>query len=89
MFVSLKYSNPHTHTDCLVESKDRTTTDNGSEMRVYTSCGVFSVQDMLFAGDFTSADKYASLDPGKTYTINTTGYRIPLFSAFPVIREVH
>ena len=57
-------------------------------MRVYTSCGVFTVQDMLFSGEFDSADKYASLDTGKTYTIDTTGYRIPLISSFPVIREV-
>ena len=86
--ASAQYRNPQTHTACVVEDKDRTTTKNGSDMRVYTSCGVFTVQDMLFAGEFDSADKYASLDTGKTYTIDTTGYRIPLISSFPVIREV-
>lgn len=86
--ASSQYRNHETHTACVVEDKDRTTTKNGSDMRVYTSCGVFTVQDMLFAGEFDSADKYASLDTGKTYTIDTTGYRIPLISSFPVIREV-
>lgn len=86
--ASAQYRNPQTHTDCVVEDKDRTTTEDGSDMRVYTSCGVFTVQDMLFSGEFDSADKYASLDTGKTYTIDTTGYRIPLISSFPVIREV-
>ena len=86
--VTAQYRNPQTHTACVVEDKDRTTTKDGSDMRVYTSCGVFTVQDMLFAGEFDSADKYASLDTGKTYTIDTTGYRIPLISSFPVIREV-
>lgn len=86
--ASAQYRNPQTHTACVVEDKDRTTTEDGSDMRVYTSCGVFTVQDMLFAGEFDSADKYASLDTGKTYTIDTTGYRIPLISSFPVIREV-
>ena len=86
--VTAQYQNPETHTACVVEDKDRTTTKDGSDMRVYTSCGVFTVQDMLFAGEFDSADKYASLDIGKTYTIDTTGYRIPLISSFPVIREV-
>lgn len=86
--ASAQYRNPQTHTACVVEDKDRTTTKNGSDMRVYTSCGVFTVQDMLFSGEFDSADKYASLDTGKTYTIDTTGYRIPLISSFPVIREV-
>ena len=87
--MSSQYRNPQTHTACVVEDKDRTTNSKGgSNMRVYTSCGVFTVQDMLFAGEFDSADKYASLDTGKTYTIDTTGYRIPLISSFPVIREV-
>lgn len=84
-----QYLHHETHTACVVEDKDRTTNSKGgSNMRVYTSCGVFTVQDMLFAGEFDSADKYASLDTGKTYTIETTGYRIPLISSFPVIREV-
>ena len=87
--VTAQYQNPETHTACVVEDKDRTTNSKGgSNMRVYTTCGVFTVQDMLFAGEFDSADKYASLDTGKTYTIDTTGYRIPLISSFPVIREV-
>ena len=84
----MQYTNHETHTACVVEDKDRTTTiKRGSDMRVYTSCGVFSVKDMLFSGEFDSADKYASLDIGKTYTIDTTGHRLPLFSTFPIIRE--
>lgn len=83
------YTNPQTYSNCAVNDKDRTAAENGgSDMRVYTSCGTFRTKDMLFAGEFDSADTYASLVPGNTYDIETTGYRIPFFSSFPIIREV-
>lgn len=88
LFVSIPYTNAKTYSQCLVTDKDRTVVNNKSDMRVYTSCGTFRTKDMLFAGEFNSADTYASFVPGNTYDIETTGYRIPIVSSFPIIREV-
>jgi hypothetical protein len=75
---------------CTVQDKDRTRTeDGGSDSRVYTEeCGVLSVKDMIFAGEFNSADTYNSITVGETYTFTTTGKRIGILSQFPVIRSV-
>ncbi|ALH46894.1 secreted protein [Mycobacterium phage Theia] len=87
---SCAYMNHQTKT-CLVEEKDRTTKvvdgNSRSEMRIYTDCGVFVVEDNLLAG-FNSADVYGRLKPGKTYEITTGGYRIGFLSEFPKIIDV-
>lgn len=74
---------------CTVEDKDRTTNvEGGSDARVYTSCGVFSVGDNLLAGHFSSADTYSSIKVGETYDFELRGFRIPLLSSFPNIISV-
>lgn len=84
------YTNSQIQT-CTVSEKDRTRDNEGnSDMRVYTNeCGVLKVSDMFFAGEWNSADTYNSIEEGKTYEFKTTGYRIGLFSMFPIIREVN
>ncbi|MCC5731008.1 hypothetical protein, partial [Klebsiella pneumoniae] len=53
----LSYINSQTYSNCLVDSKDRAaSSDGGSDMRVYSSCGVFTVQDMPINGEFDSAN---------------------------------
>lgn len=75
---------------CTVEDKDRTrNADGDSDMRVYTDCGTFTVQDIITRGLFNSSDIYASLDVGETYEITTVGFRIPVASMFPNIVEVN
>lgn len=73
------------HRTCTVESKDRTTTSDGSsDARLYTEqCGVLHVGDSLLSWEFNSADTYASIDEGKTYDVTTRGYRIGFLSLFP------
>lgn len=76
----------HTETmTCTVEDKDRTTNSDGkSDARIYTEdCGVLRTGDSLFSWQWNSADVYASIEPGHTYTVTTRGYRVPIFSWFP------
>ncbi|CAM2953478.1 hypothetical protein [Skermania piniformis] len=76
------------HDRCLVDGKDRTTTvrdgKQASDMRVYTTCGTFTVTDNWVSGN-RSADLYGSLREGRTYRFETTGYRSGLLSQFPTI----
>lgn len=77
------------HSACKVEDKDRTTGSDGqSDARLYTSCGVFKVEDVWTRGQFNSADLYASIKPGKTYDMTTVGFRIPVVSMFPSVIDV-
>lgn len=76
---------------CTIESKDRATGKDGeSSMRVYTKeCGVLAVNDTIIGGfHFDSADRYARLEPGKRYELETMGIRLPVFSMFPNIIEI-
>jgi len=47
-----------------------------------TSGEVFSIQDTLWHGDFSSANRYARIEPGKTYRIWLFGIRFPFFSLY-------
>lgn len=83
IYVSTRTS---TEGPCTVQSKDRAgKSDGSSSMRVYTDCGVFSVEDSILSGRFSSADAYAALEPGQTYRFDTRGMRIPFLSQFPNI----
>lgn len=77
--------NESVFTDCLVTDKDRTTSRDGSDMRIYSSCGIFQVSDNLFKGITNSSDIYGSIKVGTTYDFVATGFRIPLASTFPDI----
>lgn len=87
--LAAPYLNVQEQTSCLVEDKDRTRDSEGnSDMRIYTSCGVFQVKDQLLRGSFNSADVYADIEVGQEYDFVTSGFRIPIASQFPVIVEV-
>lgn len=73
---------------CTVEDKDRTTNrNNGSDARLYTSCGVLAVADDPLRLHFASADVYAAVEPGQVYELTTVGWRLPLLSVFPNVLE--
>lgn len=78
----IQYSSASTYDSCTVTDKDRV-----SDMRIYSSCGVFQVQDMMFNLEFSSSDLFGSIEEGKTYNFDTTGKRVPFLSMFPVIRN--
>lgn len=82
------YSTTGTET-CTVEAKDRTSNGTSSDARIYTAdCGVLVVADSLFDGQWSSADVYQSIEPGKRYEFHTRGFRLPIFSTFPNIVRV-
>ncbi|WP_458682249.1 hypothetical protein [Prescottella equi] len=83
--TSCAYVNNKTQ-DCVVTEKDRTAKSgsNSSEMRVYTDCGVFVIEDNFIAG-FNSADIFGTLKPGHKYQLETGGFRSGFFSEFPKI----
>lgn len=72
---------------CTVDEKDRTTTADGSQYRVYSDCGVFTIEDAPFVGQWNAADTYASIEVGKTYEFTTYGWRNGFFSWFPNITD--
>lgn len=74
-------------TECVVTDKDRTTDrDGNSNMRIYTeNCGTLVVKDNFLKGFFNSADVYSSIEVGKTYNFDATGFRIGFLSHFPKI----
>lgn len=89
-YVGIQWENAHhVYANCHVTGKDRTSTQNGSNMRVYTSCGVFQVADDMIQGKWNSADTYAKISVGKTYSFKTVGWRNGFFSAFPNILEAN
>lgn len=74
---------------CTVVDKDRTRTENGSDMRIYTeNCGVLQVSDTLFGGQFNSSDVYSQIKPQHTYKFTTAGWRVSFLSMFPNIINV-
>ena len=75
-------------THCEVSDKTATSkSKGGTDYRVYTSCGVFSVADNFFQGQFNSADIYSAIQVGKTYDFEAYGWRNGFFSFFPSIAK--
>lgn len=86
----ITWSNTHeSHQGCTVDDKDRASKkDGGSDMRVYTSCGVFSVADDVIVGQWNSADIFSRIEVGRTYDLGTVGWRNGLLSSFPNIVSI-
>ncbi len=73
-------------TGCTVTDKQAIAkSDGGTNYRVFSSCGVFGVQDDLFLGQWNSADTFNSIEVGKTYDFEAYGWRNGFFSTFPNI----
>lgn len=82
------YMNTQVYSNCTVTDKDRGFANKDrSNMRVYTTCGTFEAEDLIFAGQFNSADIYGSMTTGDTFDITASGFRIPILSMFPIIHE--
>jgi len=69
----------------IVESQNNTL---NSYYLIYTSNGVFKLEDDLFYGNFRSSDTYGNLDKDSTYTFTTVGYRVGVLSMYPNIVSV-
>lgn len=73
--------------------KEAVTVSKSNQYRVYTSNGVYVVEDywpMVGLNDgsrFNSADFYQAIKPGTVYKITAYGWRNGFFSWFPNITE--
>ncbi|QAU06530.1 hypothetical protein SEA_WILLIAMBOONE_9 [Gordonia phage WilliamBoone] len=80
--------NQEWHRGCVVEDKDTLYSskqgDSKREYRLSTSCGTFTVGDSI-SGGFNSWDTWSFLKEGRTYDLQTGGYRIGVFSQFPTV----
>ena len=92
----LYFSSIRTETGCTVDSKERTvdvqsstdsdghtSTTTTQKKIVYTSCGVFTVDDNFFLLKFNSADTYGSLHEDETFDLKIIGWRNGFLSWFP------
>lgn len=84
--IGIDYHDPHWET-ITVKEKTISVGKHPSYL-VYSKYGVFEIQDMTFAGFFTSSDVYSAIEPGKTYRVYVMGRRIPFLSAYKNIVEV-
>lgn len=68
------------------------TTENGSSCQylIFTEAGTFKLTDQLFLGftRFDSSDVYGRIEPGETYEIVSVGWRVPVLSWYPNIKEI-
>ena len=77
-----------TASGCKVNDKDRVYVHKqGSEKRIYTTCGTFTVNDSLTRGKFNSADLYGNIQRGHTYTLTYNGWRNGFLSMFPNVTK--
>lgn len=92
IYTIVSYKNTNTY---IVTVTDKEAKRDGESSRylVFTkleddSVKVFKVTDALFALKFDSSDIYAEIETGKTYEVNTIGFRIPILSAYENIMSV-
>lgn len=83
---SLGYQNQQT---IVCEIKEKWVKRKNNDDLYLVKCGekVYKIEDLLFFGKFNSSDIYASLEVGKTYEIETSGYRLTFFSEYQNINK--
>ena len=85
------YYSEKTYT-ATVTDKDIKNYDSSSKFLVFTktedgATKVFSMEDTLIKGRWNTADDYAEIEIGKTYTFTVIGWRIPFMSEYENIIE--
>lgn len=81
------HMNVNTQMNCRIDGKESVNSTDSHQYRVYTSCGVYIVEDQMTRFNFSSADNYARLTVGKNYDLVVSGYRVPFLSMFPAINS--
>ena len=84
---ALPYLNVTTQ-NCKVTDKESISTNKSHQYRVYTSCGTYIIEDQFVRFNFDTADRYGALEKGKTYSLTTSGYRVPFLSMFKAINDL-
>lgn len=85
------YYSEKTYT-ATVTDKDIKNYDSSSKFLVFTKTEdgktkVFSMEDTLIKGRWNTADDYAEIEIGETYTFTVIGWRIPFMSEYENIIE--
>ena len=85
------YYSEKTYT-ATVTDKDIKNYDSSSKFLVFTktedgATKVFSMEDTLIKGRWNTADDYAEIEIGETYTFTVIGWRIPFMSEYENIIE--
>lgn len=78
-----------TNEQCKVTGKESVNTSESHQYRVYTSCGVYVVEDQMTRLNFNSADIYSRIEVGKTYQIESSGFRAGFLSMFKAINKIN
>lgn len=82
------YQNPQ---ELEITVKDKFIKNNnksGIYLIVDTNNETYQITDLVFKGKFNSTDLYNQLEIGKRYKIETTGYRIHIFSKYQNINKI-
>lgn len=85
------YYSEKTYT-ATVTDKDIKNYSDSSKFLIFTKTEndetrVFSMKDTLVKGRWNTADEYAEIEVGKTYTFTVIGWRISFFSTYENIIE--
>jgi hypothetical protein len=65
-----------------VNKSERVQYDKSSKYLIFTDTGVYENTDSLFNLKFNSSDLYNQIKAGKTYTCQTWGWRVEIFSSY-------
>lgn len=84
----LDYGNEKTFEITVKDKYIKTYGEQGKYLVVDTNNNTYEIEDLLFKGKFNSTDIYNNLDVGKTYTVTTTGYRMPSLSSYQNINII-
>ncbi len=87
------YKNSSETINITVKEKERAVTGSGNSMSskflVYCEGEVFENTDSWMFFKFNSSDLENELEAGKTYTVTVAGWRIPFWSSYRNIIEIH
>lgn len=91
--IVLNYTNVQEQEVKVIDLESRQSGESGEIRLIHTDSGVFMNSDTLFWFKFNSSDFQTTLiqakQSGKKVRIKTAGSRIPFFSQYPNILEIH
>ena len=78
----------NTHTETITVTDKSVYPGQREKWLIYTKNEVYCIQDLFYAGFFSSSDVYNAIQIGETYEVLVSGARWPLISKYKNIRAV-